>query len=106
VRKCEQIRGQAGTAGGRLGDQPRHGCKVCAIRDSLLQNFDRAADDGEDVVEVVNNATGQLTDDLHPPGLANLRFHSFCRKRLLKHILEFPAAPPAPLRQSGIAISA
>jgi len=54
------------------------------------------ADDGEDVVEVVNNAAGQLTDDdLHPPGLSNLRFHSFCRKRLLKHILEFPAAPPA-----------
>jgi len=53
AREREQIRGQAGATGGGLGDQPCDGCKVRAIRDSLLQDFDRAADDGEDVVEVV-----------------------------------------------------
>jgi len=59
----------------------------------------------EDVVEVVNNATGQLTDNLHPPGLANLRFHSFCRKRPLMHILEFPGAACPRCVNRGIVIA-
>jgi len=42
AREREQIRGQAGATGGGLGDQPCDGCKVRAIRDSLLQDFDRA----------------------------------------------------------------
>jgi hypothetical protein len=39
----EQIRGQAGTAGGSLGDQPCYCCKVRPIHDGLRQDFDRSA---------------------------------------------------------------
>ena len=46
----------------------------------------------EDVVEVVDNAAGQLTGDLHPSGLANLHFRGFCRQPLLRHILGVPGA--------------
>jgi len=89
-RDRKQIRGEVGATGGGFGDQPCDCGKVRPIRNRFRQDFDRSADDGEDVVEVVHDAASQLTDDLHPSGLTNFRFRGFHRQRFLKHILAFP----------------
>ena len=90
ARERKQIRGEVGATGGGFGDQPCDCGKVRPIRNRFRQDFDRSADDGEDVVEVVHDAASQLTDDLHPSGLTNFRFRGFHRQRFLKHILAFP----------------
>jgi hypothetical protein len=93
AREREQVRRQVGATGGSLGDQCRNGREVRPVRDSLRQDFDRSGNDGEDVVEVMDDAAGELTDDLHPLSLSGSRLRGFCRQRLLKHILDTPAPP-------------
>ena len=98
------MRRQVGATGGGLVDQSCNGCEFRPVGNRLRQDLDRSGDDSEDVVEVMDDAAGELADDLHPLSLANFRFRGFCRRGLLKHTLDFPASPPL-LQYQGIAIS-
>jgi hypothetical protein len=61
----EQAPGQIGAAFSRLVDHPRDGDEFWPVSDGFRQDFDRPGDDGENVVQIVGDAAGQLTDRLH-----------------------------------------
>jgi hypothetical protein len=90
---------QAGAAGGGRVDQSCDGRKVGRPA-SLRKDFDRSGDDGQDVVEVMDDAASKLANDLHPLHLAKLRFR-VCRQGRLRHFLCFPAPAVPFVRQSG-----
>ena len=46
--------------------------KLRIVRDQILQDLDAAGDDGEEIVEVVRNAAGELADGIHLLRLAQL----------------------------------
>src|SRR3954451_23408487 len=58
---------------GGIVDQPGNRYKLRPPGDGVCENADAAGDDGEDVVEVVGDAAGELTDRLHLLRLAELR---------------------------------
>ena len=64
-RKGEQVLGQVGAAGGGFVDHPGDRRKLRFSGDGAGQDFDGAGDDGQDVVEVVGDAAGELADRLH-----------------------------------------
>ena len=71
----EQLADERGGAGGGAGDlRKRFSARVGGL-DLVLQQARVTLDDGEDVVEIVGDAGGQLADGLHLLGLAKLAFH-------------------------------
>ncbi len=68
----EQMLGQVGAAFGGLVDQPGDGHELGLVGDGLFQNPDGAGDHGQDVVEVMRDAAGQLADRVHLLDLADL----------------------------------
>jgi len=46
--------------------------KLRIVRDQILQDLDAAGDDGEEIVEVVRNAAGELADGIHLLRMAQL----------------------------------
>ena len=69
----EQALGQIGAARGGVVDHLRDRQQLRPVRDGFGEDFDRAGDDGENIVEVVRDAAGQLTDRFHFLGLAKLQ---------------------------------
>ena len=63
--KGEQMLGQVGAAFGGLVDHLGDGYEFGAVGDGLLQDPDGAGDHGQDVVEVVRDAAGELADRVH-----------------------------------------
>src|SRR5882757_4586158 len=77
--KGQQLAGQRGAAlCGRL-DRRYRALKLCVAADAFLQRVDAAADDHQEIVEVVRDAAGQLAERIEL-----LRFGE-----LLLHLLEF-----------------
>ena len=65
----EQMLGEIGAARRGLVDHPRDGGKLRLVLDRVGQDFDRSGDDGQDIVEVVRDAAGELADRFHLLGL-------------------------------------
>ena len=61
--------GEVGAARRGLVDHPRDGGELRLVLDGVGQDFDRAGDDGEDIVEVMRDAAGELADGFHLLGL-------------------------------------
>ena len=72
--KGQQMLGQLGAARGGLIDHPGDGGKLRLVGDRLGEDFDGAGDHGQDVVEVVGDAAGELADRLHLLGMADAVF--------------------------------
>ena len=70
----EQMLGQVGAAFGGFVDQLRDGGELGLIGDGFFQNADGAGDHGQDVVEVMRDATGELADRIHPLRMPQLGF--------------------------------
>ena len=70
----EQMLGQIGAAFGGLVDHPGDGRELRIVGDGIRQNADGAGDDGQDIVEVMRDAAGQLADGFHLLGLPELGF--------------------------------
>ena len=68
----EQMLGQLRAALGGIVDQLGDGGELGPVGDRVGQDADRAGDDGQDVVEVVGDAAGQLADRVHLLRLAEL----------------------------------
>ena len=86
-REGEQMRGQAGAARRGIVNQFRDRGEVRPVGDSLRQNSDRAGDDGQDIVEIMQDAAGELTDDdssLNPVLLRLGRFHGWSAAHFLE----------------------
>ena len=66
--------GQIGAAFGGFVDQLRDRGELGLVGDGVCQNADGAGDDGQDVVEVVRDAAGQLADRVHLLRLPQLGF--------------------------------
>ena len=92
------MRRQVGATGGSPGDQPGNGCKLGPVGDSLFQHLDGARDDGEQVVEVMNNDAGEMADDRHPLSLTVRRLRGVRREGLLKHNSGIPRRRLSPRR--------
>ena len=69
AREREQMLGEIGAARGGLVDHPRDGGELRLVLDGVGQDLDRAGDHGQDIVEVVRDAAGELADRLHLLGL-------------------------------------
>ena len=65
----EQMLGEIGAARRGLVDHPRDGGELRLALDRVGQDFDRPGDHGQDVVEVVRDAAGELADGFHLFGL-------------------------------------
>ena len=65
----EQMLGQIGAARGRLVDHPGDGGELRLVLDGIGQDLDRPGDDGQDIVEVMRDAAGELADRFHLLGL-------------------------------------
>ena len=94
ARKGQQMFGQLAAAFGGLVDHPGDGFEFGAIGDGLGQDSDGPGDDGQNVVEVVRDAAGQLADRFHLLGLAVLRLRSL----LLRQVTADEEMPPHRLR--------
>ena len=68
---CErqQLLGEVGAARRRFVDHLRDGGELRLALDGVGQDFDRSGDHGQDVVEVVRDAAGELAHGLHLFGL-------------------------------------
>jgi hypothetical protein len=87
-REGKQMRCQGGAACGGIVDQFRNRGEVRPVRDSIRQDFDRAGDDGQDIVEIMQDAAGELTDDENSLNPVLLRLGRFHWRRLAAHFLE------------------
>ncbi len=94
AREGQQMFGQLAAALGRFVDHLGDGFEFGAIGDRFGQDPDGAGDDGQDVVEVVRDAAGQLADRFHLLGLAVLRF----RGLLFRQVAADEEMPPHRLR--------
>src|SRR5579863_6873462 len=65
--------GQTGAAFGGIVDHPGYRRKLRVFRYGFGENADRAGDDGQDIVEVMGDAAGQLTNGVHLLRLTELR---------------------------------
>ena len=65
----KQMLGEIRAACGGLVDHPRDGGELRFVLDGIGQDFDRPGDDGEDIVEIMRDAAGELADGLHLLGL-------------------------------------
>ncbi len=63
--KGEQMLGQLRAALGGIVDQLGDRGELRPVGDRVAENADGAGDDGQDVVEVVGDAAGQLADRVH-----------------------------------------
>ena len=63
--------GEIGAARRRLVDHPGDGGELRLALDGIGQDFDRARDHRQDVVEVVRDAAGELAHGLHLFGLSD-----------------------------------
>ena len=93
AREREQVRRQLGAAGGGLVDQLGNCGEIRTVCDLLAKNLDGAGNDGENIVEVMSDAAGQLTDRLHLLGLTNLPFRRFHLTERPKPVLGAAALP-------------
>ena len=80
--KGQQMLGQIGAAFGGLVDQPGDGDEFGLVGDGFVQDADGAGDHGQDVVEVVRDAAGQLADRVHLLDMPQLGF----RRLLLRQV--------------------
>jgi hypothetical protein len=71
--ECEQAMGQIGAPRRGFVDHFCQGRELRRRRDAFSENFGIPGDDGENVVQVVSDASGQLADCLHLLGLAQLQ---------------------------------
>ena len=92
--KGQQMLGQIGAAFGGFVDQPGDGHEFGLVGDGLLQDSDGPGDHGQDIVEVVRDAAGQLADRVHLLDMAHLRF----RGLLLGQVAADEEMPPHRLR--------
>ena len=105
--KGEQMLGQVGAAFGGFVDQPGDGGELGLVGDGFLQDADGAGDHGQDIVEVVRDAAGELADRVHLLRMPQLGF----RGLLLGQVAadeEMPAdrlRPGAgPVQRDGLAV--
>ena len=68
----EQLTGQPGRAGRRVGNRLEVAAAAVFGETGPTQEIDRAADDGQQIVEVMGDSPGQLADRLHFLRLAQL----------------------------------
>ena len=61
--------GEIGAARGGFVDHPRDGGKLRLVLHRVGQDLDRAGDDGQDIVEIMRDAAGELADGFHLLGL-------------------------------------
>ena len=83
---AKQMLGELGAARRGLVDHPGDGRKLRLIGDRLPQDFDRSGDDGQDVVEVVGDAAGELADRFHLLGMPDPVF----RRDLVGEVADEP----------------
>jgi hypothetical protein len=102
AREAKHVRCQCSATRRRVIDQFDDRRKLRLVCNGLRQNVDHPGDDGEHIVEVVKNATGELADDGGSLKPVPLRLVTFgrqpmpflkCRRRLLR--LTVPAPAPA-----------
>ena len=67
--ECQEMLGEIRAARGRIVDHPRDGRKLRLVLHGIGQNLDRAGDDGEEVIEIMRDAAGELADGFHFLGL-------------------------------------
>ena len=77
--ECEQALGQIGAACGGVVDHFRDRQKFGAVGEGLGENFDGPGNDGENIVEVVSDTAGQLTDRFHFLSLVKLQIRDILR---------------------------
>ena len=65
----QQMLGEVGAARRGFVDHSRDGGKLRLALDRIGQDFDRSRDHGQDIVEVVRDAAGELADRFHLFGL-------------------------------------
>jgi len=65
----QEMLGEVRATRGGLVDHPRDRRELRLAPDGVGQDFDRSGDDGEDIVEIVRDAAGELADGLHLLGL-------------------------------------
>src|SRR6202011_2181036 len=97
----QQALSKIGAARGCFIDQLRNRSKVRPIRQSLRQNLDRPDDDRENVVEIMSDTAGELSDRFHFLSLPNLRFGGLNFSNFLQHIFG-AAALSSLLLQCGV----
>jgi hypothetical protein len=86
--------GQFGTAFRGFVDRFRDRHELRPVGDGVGQNPDGTGDDGQNVVEIMSHAAGQLADRLHLLGLAELGF----RDALFRNVAADKEVPPDGLR--------
>ena len=103
----QQMLGQIGAAFGGFVDQLGDGRELRLIGDGLLQDADGAGDDGQDVVEVVRDAAGQLADRVHLLRLPQLGFRGllFGQVAADEEMAADRLRPrPGPVQRDGLAV--
>ncbi len=89
----QQMLGQVGAPRGRGGDQVGDLGEMGALLDRVAEDFDGSGDHGQDVVEVVRDAAGELADGLHLLRLPDLGFGGLDLPKTLHHGLGLAALP-------------
>ena len=69
----EQALGQIGAARRGVVDHPGDRQKLGPVREGFGEDFDGSGNDGQNIVQVVSDAAGQLTDRFHLLGLVKLQ---------------------------------
>ncbi len=99
--------GQLRPAFGRFIDQLRDGRKLRVLGDGLAQNSDGSGDDRQQIVEIVRDAAGQLSDRFHLLRLPDPRFG----RLLLGEVATDEEMPlgrlrpcPRPVQHDGVAV--
>ena len=68
----KQLPNEVGATPCGFVDHPRNRCKLRRMSDRVGEDLDGPGDDGKDVVEVVSDAAGEVTDRVELLGLAQL----------------------------------
>ena len=103
----EQVPGQVGAAIGGFVDHLGDSRELRIVRDAFGQDSDGAGDDGQNIVEVMRDAAGQLADRLHLLGLAELCFRGALFRKVAadEEVASHRLRPcPHPGQRHGLAI--
>ena len=102
AREGEQLMRQLGAARRGLVDHPGDRGELRPVLHALGEDLDRAGDDGQDVVEVVRDAAGELSDGIHLLRLAQLRLAGDLVGQVADECVEHVAAQAAQCRDGEL----